>query len=130
MRSFGKARSYGRPSGVEVDVLVVCEKNSVAKAVASALSDDYKTLSVNEVPCYSFVKDGKKWVVMGLKGHLMDFDFDAKLNQWGSVDPKELFKASPVRVFREESLRYVDALRELARRAEEVVLGAGRRRGG
>jgi len=122
MRSFGKARSYGRPSGVEVDVLVVCEKNSVAKAVASALSDDYKTLSVNEVPCYSFVKDGKKWVVMGLKGHLMDFDFDAKLNQWGSVDPKELFKASPVRVFREESLRYVDALRELARRAEEVVL--------
>jgi len=90
--------------------------------VASALSDDYKTLSVNEVPCYSFVKDGKKWVVMGLKGHLMDFDFDAKLNQWGSVDPKELFKASPVRVFREESLRYVDALRELARRAEEVVL--------
>jgi DNA topoisomerase-1 len=122
MRSFGKARSYGRPSGVEVDVLVVCEKNSVAKAVASALSDDYKTLSVNEVPCYSFVKDGKKWIVMGLKGHLMDFDFDAKLNQWGSVDPKELFKASPVRVFREESLRYVDALRELARRAEEVVL--------
>jgi DNA topoisomerase-1 len=122
MQSFGKARSYGRPSGVEVDVLVVCEKNSVAKAVASALSDDYKTLSVNEVPCYSFVKDGKKWVVMGLKGHLMDFDFDAKLNQWGSVDPKELFKASPVRVFREESLRYVDALRELARRVEEVVL--------
>jgi DNA topoisomerase-1 len=122
MRSFGKARPYGRLSGVEVDVLVVCEKNSVAKAVASALSDDYKIFSVNEVPCYSFVKDGKKWVVIGLKGHLMDFDFDAKLNQWSSVDPKELFKASLVRVFREGSLRYVNALRELARRAEEVVL--------
>jgi DNA topoisomerase-1 len=124
MRPFGKASQYGRYSGVvEVDVLVVCEKNSVARAVASALSnDDYKTFSVNEVPCYSFVRDGRRWVVIGLKGHVMDFDFDAKLNQWSSVDPKELFKASPVRVLRKESLRYVDALKELSRRAEEVVL--------
>ena len=123
MRSFGKAPSYGRAPRIEVDVLVVCEKNSVAKAVASALSDDaYRTFDIDGVPCYAFSKDGRRWVAVGLKGHIMDFDFEAELNDWGSVDPKELFKASPVRVFREESLRYVEVLRELGRRAEEVVL--------
>ena len=123
MRSFSKAPSYGRVPGIEVDVLVVCEKNSVAKAVASALSDDsYRAFDVNGIPCYAFSKDGRRWVAVGLKGHIMDFDFEAGLNDWDSVDPKELFKASPVRVFREESLKYVEVLRELGRRAEEVVL--------
>jgi len=123
MRPFSKAPLYGRAPGIEVDVLVVCEKNSVAKAVASALSDDsYRAFNINGIPCYAFSKDGKRWVAVGLKGHLMDFDFEAELNDWGSVDPKDLFKASPIRVFREESLRYVEALRELGRRAEEVVL--------
>jgi len=123
MRSFSKATSYGRAPGIEVDVLVVCEKNSVAKAVASALSDDsYRAFDVNGIPCYAFSKDGRRWVAVGLKGHIMDFDFEAGLNDWDSVDPKELFKASPVRVFREESLKYVEVLRELGRRAEEVVL--------
>ncbi len=123
MRSFSEVPPYGGALGVEVDVLVVCEKNSVAKAVASALSDNsYRTFSINKIPCYAFSKDGKKWVVVGLKGHIMDFDFDDELNDWSAVDPKELFKASPVRVLRDEGLMYAEVLRGLGRRAEEVVL--------
>jgi len=108
---------------IEVDVLAVCEKNSVAKAVASALSNDaYRVFSIKGIPCYSFMKDGRKWVVIGLRGHIMDFDFEPQFNNWSLVDPKELFKVQPIKVIRGESLRYVEALRELGRRAEEIIL--------
>lgn len=107
----------------EVDVLVVCEKDSVAKAVALTLSEgNYRTFNVNGVPCYGFHKGGRSWVVIGLKGHVMDFDFEYKLNNWVAIDPKELFKAHPIRVIRKESLKYVETLKELGRISEEVIL--------
>ncbi|RLF07077.1 MAG: type IA DNA topoisomerase, partial [Thermoprotei archaeon] len=118
-----KTPMYHEARGVEVDVLVVCEKNSVAKAVASALSNDnYRAFNLRGITCYSFVKNGRKWVVIGLRGHIMDFDFASQLNRWDVVDPKELFKVQPIRVVRNESLRYVEALKNLGRRAEEVIL--------
>ncbi|MDI9619376.1 MAG: DNA topoisomerase [Candidatus Nezhaarchaeota archaeon] len=108
---------------LNVDVLVVCEKNSVAKAVASALSGgSYSTMSVAGVQCYRFPVGGRAWVVMGLRGHLMDFNFEGKLNSWSSVNPKELFKAQPVRLVRKEGVQYMEALKALGRGAEEVVL--------
>ncbi|MEM4576187.1 MAG: DNA topoisomerase [Candidatus Nezhaarchaeales archaeon] len=123
MRSSFKIPVNYRVREVEVDVLVVCEKDSVAKAVALTLSEGgYRTFNVNGVTCYGFHKNGRSWVVIGLKGHIMDFDFDSKLNNWMAINPKELFKACPIRVIRKESLKYVEALKELGKRSEEVIL--------
>ncbi|MDH5816527.1 MAG: DNA topoisomerase [Candidatus Nezhaarchaeota archaeon] len=122
MRLHWKDSLHHELRGVEADVLVVCEKDSVAKAVASALSSGWVTLRVKGVPCYRFDKDGKRWIVIGLRGHLMDFDFDERFNDWDYVDPKELFKVQPIRVIRDESAKYVEVLRDLGRRVEEVVL--------
>lgn len=106
-----------------MDVLVVCEKNSVAKAVASFLGNDgYKIFSIYNVPCYAFNRDDRKWIVVGVRGHLMDFDFPQSFNNWDLVDPRELFKVQPIRVIRDESVRYVEALKMLGRNAEEVIL--------
>ncbi len=123
MRFYWKTPVHRDLRGSVVDVLVVCEKNSVAKAVASVLSGNgYRTASIRGVPCYFFTKEGKSWAVIGLRGHIMDFDFDSSLNRWDAIDPKVLFKAQPIRVIRDESLRYVEALKELGRTAEEVIL--------
>ncbi|MEM2213797.1 MAG: type IA DNA topoisomerase [Candidatus Nezhaarchaeales archaeon] len=122
MRLYWKDSLHHELRGVEADVLVVCEKDSVAKAVASTLSSGWVTLRVKGVPCYCFDKDGKRWIVIGLRGHLMDFDFDERFNNWDYVDPKELFKVQPIRVIRGESARYVEVLKELGRKVEEVIL--------
>ncbi|RLF22550.1 MAG: type IA DNA topoisomerase [Thermoprotei archaeon] len=106
-----------------VDVLVVCEKNSVAQAVASALSGGgYREFLMEGVRCFSFTREGRRWVVVGLRGHIMDFDFESKFNKWDSVDPEVLFHLKPIRVVRSEGWRYVEALKALGRRAEEVIL--------
>lgn len=109
---------------VDVDVLVVAEKDSVAKAFAGALAEGrFKVLQRGPVKAYLFSRGGRRWASLGLKGHLFDLDFREELNKsWSSVDPRQLFFEEPVRVVEEGSRPYLEALRELGRRAELVYL--------
>ncbi|RLF15379.1 MAG: type IA DNA topoisomerase [Thermoprotei archaeon] len=106
------------------DVLVVAEKDSVAKAFAEALSDgSYRLRVKGPVKVYVFEREGRRWAAIGLRGHLFDFDFEEELNRsWRSVDPRELFFAKPLKVPEEGSRPYIEALRELGRSAETVYL--------
>ncbi|PCN50386.1 DNA topoisomerase III [Candidatus Geothermarchaeota archaeon ex4572_27] len=106
------------------DVLVVAEKDSVAKAFAEALSGGrYRVRVRGPVKVYVFEREGRRWASIGLKGHLFDFDFEEELNRsWRSVDPRELFFAKPLKVPEEGSEPYIEALRELGRGAELVYL--------
>lgn len=106
-----------------IDVLVVAEKPGVARAFAEYLSDGgYREVKVNGVRVYVFRRGGEIWVSLGLRGHLMDFDFPQEYNKWHSIDPRNLFFITPIRVIRKESRRYVRVLRELGRRAKRVIL--------
>lgn len=106
-----------------IDVLLVAEKNSVAKAFARLTSDSgFKTLKVYDLPVYKYLRNGEVWVSFGVSGHLMDFDFDEKYNKWHAVDPRELFKVEPRQVVRSSSRKYVRALEYLGRLTNYVVL--------
>ncbi|MCX8205131.1 MAG: DNA topoisomerase [Candidatus Nezhaarchaeota archaeon] len=109
---------------VKVDVLIVAEKDSVARAFATALAEErYRVLAKGPVRAYVFTHGGKQWASLGLRGHLFDLDFREELNRsWRSVDPRQLFSETPVRVDEEGSKPYLEALRELGRRAEVVYL--------
>jgi len=106
-----------------IDVLVVAEKHTVAKAIANILAEgrifrEY----IYGVPAYFFSRKNRLWCCLGLKGHLLDFDFEEAYNSWKQVDPRTLFFVDPVKVIRPENLRYVHALQTLGRRAREVIL--------
>jgi len=106
-----------------IDTLVVAEKPGVARAFAEFLSDDkYREVRLKGVRLYVFRRRGEVWVSIGLRGHVMDFDFPKEYNKWRSIDPRRLFFVDPIRVVRRESRRYARLLVELGRRARHVVL--------
>ncbi len=104
--------------------LIVAEKDSIAKAFAKYLSGSkYRTLYIyRRVPIYVFYYAGCRWGSIGLRGHVLDFDYPERYNDWEGVDPRVLFFVRPVRVVREESSLYYRILRELARHVKRVVL--------
>lgn len=104
-------------------VLVVAEKDSVAKAFAEALAEGrYKVLSIGKVKLYGFEREDRKWVSIGLKGHLFNLDFEEGYNRWKYVEPRELFYIKPIWRVAEGSHPYLEALREVGRNVELIYL--------
>ena len=103
-------------------MLIVAEKRSVAQAIAKFLGGAYSQFKVAGVAAYRFKYRGAAAVSLGLSGHILDFDFPQELNKWGAVDPAELFEKAVVLVPRDETLKYLFALRALARGQDEVYL--------
>ncbi len=101
---------------------MVSEKDSVAAAIAKYLGRSYRRFRAFGVPVYRFRHGGDEWLSVGLRGHLMDFDFGGELASWHRTEPERLFDAQPVLVYRPESTRHVLALRSLAKSAELVYL--------
>ena len=103
--------------------VIVAEKPGVAKAFALYLSGGrYELRKVAGVPVYVFKQGESLHASVGVRGHLMDFDFPREYNSWRRVDPLELFEVEPVRVVREGMENYVKALQTLARSTDTVIL--------
>ena len=103
--------------------LIVAEKNSVAKAIASYLAEGgVKVSRIGRVNVYFFRRGGQEYASMGLRGHLLDFDFEGQYNNWTSVDPGKLVGVEPVLVVRDSEVPYLRALVNMASRADEIIL--------
>jgi DNA topoisomerase-1 len=103
--------------------VIVAEKPGVARAFALYLSGGrYELRKVAGVPVYVFKQGESLHASVGVRGHLMDFDFPREYNSWRRVDPLELFEVEPVRVVREGMENYVKALQALARSTDTVIL--------
>jgi len=106
-----------------IDVLIVAEKPKVAYAFAKYLAESsIKSEKVYGVNVYLFAREGKVWASIGLSGHLMNYDFPQEYNRWKSINPRDLFKIDPIKVVRRECVKYVLALRELAKYSSLVIL--------
>lgn len=105
------------------DVTIIAEKHSVAKAFAQALSSgNYKVFSLNNVPIYEFKYKNLNCASLGVSGHIMDFDFPRKYNNWRAVDPRELFRIQPIQVIRKESRKFIRVIGELSKRSKTILL--------
>ncbi|MEM2137314.1 MAG: DNA topoisomerase, partial [Candidatus Methanomethylicia archaeon] len=82
----------------------------------------YKTWKIKGVRIFEFNKDNERWVAIGLKGHLFNYDFEGKYNSWNEVDPELLFQIDPIRVVEKTSKPYLEALMILARESENIYL--------
>src|SRR3989442_9073983 len=79
-----------------------------------------KRAKVGRVPTFSFTKDGHDITVVGMRGHILNLDYPDEFNDWGNTDLKRLVWVEPGKKVTEPA--FADALTELARGVDEVVV--------
>ena len=105
------------------DTVIVAEKPGVALAFARHLSGGkYRRVRVGRVYGYEFEYQGRRYLSIGVSGHVLNYDFPKEYNRWKGVDPRVLFTVEPVQVVRKGAWKYYDALRRLARETRRVIL--------
>ncbi|MCD6563592.1 MAG: type IA DNA topoisomerase [Thermoproteales archaeon] len=106
------------------DTIIIAEKPGVAKAFAYSLSNPGrpKIISINRITLYSFKYKNKKILSFGVSGHILNFDFQKKYNNWKNTDPRTLFFIDPIQIVRKGSWKYYDTLRKLSQKTNHVIL--------
>lgn len=103
--------------------LIITEKNHAARRIALILSDNtQKTRSVAGVPVLTFKVGGDDFFVLGLRGHIIMMDYPDKYNQWDAVPPRELVYAKPEKKVDPTAKKIMNALKDLATGADEIIV--------
>jgi DNA topoisomerase-1 len=101
--------------------VVICEKNNVAQRVASILSSgSYRRTFVNKVPVYRFPWSGTECAVIGMRGHILNFDYPKEFKSWRMEDLQLLAQARPIKVPTVGWL--VSAIKHLSKEADQVIV--------
>ncbi len=101
--------------------LVIAEKNAAAAKIAGILSDGKSEKEmVGKIPRHVFSADGTDWTVLGLRGHIIEWDYPKHLASWEKIDPKDLVWAEPEKRVTESEI--VKVLKSAAKDADEVIV--------
>jgi len=102
-------------------VVAFAEKNKAAAQIASILGEgEVEKITVEGLPAYEFKWKGEEWLVMGLSGHIMNYDFPEQYNKWSEVNPGVLLGVDPQKLVTRAD--YATAVKNLAKRANKIVL--------
>ncbi|RLE60932.1 MAG: type IA DNA topoisomerase [Thermoprotei archaeon] len=112
-----------REDNMKYYAVIVAEKPGVALAFAKYLSNgNYRRIKIENVNAYEFVFEGKKFLSIGVSGHVLNYDFPKSYNKWREIDPRQLFFIEPTLVVRKGAWKYYNALRKLATQTDKVIL--------
>ncbi len=101
--------------------LIVTEKFNTAIRIAVILSGGKpKRSNLHRVSVFAFSKEGDEYTVIGMRGHILNLDYPDEFNDWANVDLKQLVWTEPIKKVTEHSI--VEALSEVARNADEVIV--------
>jgi DNA topoisomerase I len=101
--------------------LIVTEKDNSAKKIAQILSQGKaKQNKVYTIPYYTWGEGDDGYLVIGLKGHLMNPAFPEGYSEWRKVEPRELIDASLIKEPVQKQVH--KALRKVAKDADSVVI--------
>ena len=101
--------------------LVICEKSIAAGRIANILSNGKAVLRrLGKMPYYTFTKADEEWVVLGLKGHIVNLDYPPEFNRWHGISPLDLIWIEPYKRITNKAV--TDALKAFANKASEVVV--------
>lgn len=108
---------------MNIDVLIITEKSSVARVFAEVLSKGrYKITYSHGIEYYVFNLNNEVWASIGLRGHILNYDYPSKFNKWMEVNPRDLFFIDPVHVVEKGCYRYVEALKDIGRNIRYALL--------
>ena len=107
--------------GHRVRRLVLAEKHSAARRLVQVLSKG-KSERIREdgITYFRFTNGDGEFVVVPLRGHVVEIDYPPDLQDWQTTDLERLIDAEPVRLETPPALH--DALRRLAEDADEAIL--------
>ncbi len=101
--------------------LIVTEKFNAAIRIATILSDgEAKRSSAEGTTVFSWSRGDDRFQVVGLRGHIINLDYPAALNDWQRTDLKELIWADQDKVV--TAGKIAAALKTLGSQADEVVI--------
>jgi DNA topoisomerase-1 len=101
--------------------LVICEKNIAAKRIAEILSRGrFSRKLIGKIPSYEFFRDNEKWLVIGLKGHIVNLDYPAEFNRWNRVNLHDLIWVEPCKNVSERDV--VNALRIFGTKTDYIIV--------
>lgn len=104
-----------------MNVLVICEKNSAASRIAYLLSDGKPDKNYYyKIPHFQFKRGGDDYEVMGLRGHIVEYDYPDKYNQWNKVEESELINVEPEKEITASNI--VSLLRKKGEDADKVIM--------
>ncbi len=103
--------------------LIISEKNHAAQRIALILSNNtQKRRSVAGVPVFEFSRNGDDYLVLGLRGHIVELDYPAKFNDWSAVSPKDLIYAKPEKKVDPSAKKIMTALKDIAFGVDEIII--------
>jgi DNA topoisomerase-1 len=102
-------------------ILILCEKEIAARRIAQILSSDKAEKTVTKkVSLYRFSIKDADYLVMGLRGHILNLDYPAKYNQWDKIDLKELIWIEPLKKVQAKNI--LDVLKSVVPDMNEIII--------
>ncbi len=98
--------------------LIIAEKDKSARRISKILFKDVRVLKKNGVKYY--FSPSKKAFVLGLKGHIVEYDFPDELNDWKRTPLESLLNSRFVVKVKEREI--VKTLVDLGRSVEKVTV--------
>ena len=101
--------------------LIICEKNNAAQRVASILAKGkYSKTFMNRVPVFRFPWNNTEGIVVGLRGHILNFDYPKEFKNWNIDDLERLVATPPVKYT--TATWIMNTLQDLAKQIDTVIV--------
>lgn len=101
--------------------LVICEKNSAASRIAFLLSNgDQSKNYYSKIPYFEFEREKEEFIVVGLRGHILEYDYPDEYNNWSKVDEEELVNVEPEKEISVKSI--ANLLRKMGEKSDKIIV--------
>jgi len=100
--------------------LIVAEKNIAGRRIAEILADGkVEERYVNGVPTYHFTREGTQYVVVPLRGHIIEVDFPTQYSPWIGTDLRSLVYSNIEYLKKEKNI--IETLMKFAKQCDEII---------
>ena len=101
--------------------LIIAEKAIAGRRIASILAQkEIPAQEFGKTQVFRFEKGGEEYVVLPLRGHIVDVDFPKSYSYWTGVDLRKLVKADIEYVGKETNI--ISGLVDIAKDVDEVIV--------
>ncbi len=101
--------------------LIISEKAIAGKNIANILAGKQVPLaSIGSAQAFRFSKGNEEYIVVPLRGHIVDVEFPKKYSYWVGTDLKKLIDAEIEYAGKEKNIIF--ALKSAAKEVDEVII--------
>ncbi len=101
--------------------LLICEKKSAASRIAYLLSGGNQTQrSYYNHPYFEFERDSEEYICVPLRGHIVEYDYSKKYNNWNKVDEEDLIWVEPEKKM--TAKRIANLLKKKGKEVDRIVV--------